>query len=255
MALLASLIAVSPSIAAPAVAAAETGARVIHVATTAGQPVYQRITMSLDKAAIVELDTEAHDVLVSNPDIVDAIVRSPHRIFLLATKSGQTNAFFFDANGRQLLSLDIRVEKDVADLAALMKTSLPNSTIEVSALNDNVVLNGTVANAMEATRATDLAASFTGDPKKIVNMLKIAGGEQVMLKVRVAEMDRNIAKQFGVNLSGETSINGVPIVAGAENPYGLLGRALADMSGTGRPAACTAPRRCCRARSTIHSKT
>jgi len=69
---------------------------------------------------------------------------------------------------------------------------------------------------MEATRATDLAASFTGDPKKIVNMLKIAGGEQVMLKVRIAEMDRNIAKQFGVNLTGETSINGVPIVAGAE---------------------------------------
>jgi len=118
--------------AAPSAAPVEAGARVIHVATAAGQPVYQRITMSLDKATIVELDSEAHDVMVSNPDIVDAVVRSPHRIFLLATKSGQTNAFFFDANGRQLLSLDIRVEKDVTDLAALMKTSLPNSTIRKS---------------------------------------------------------------------------------------------------------------------------
>jgi pilus assembly protein CpaC len=205
------------------VAQAEANARVIHVATTSnGQPVYQRMTLSLDKAAIVELDAEAHDVLVSNPDIVDAVVRSPKRIFLLATKSGQTNAFFFDASGHQILSLDIRVEKDVTDLGALIKANLPNSTIAVSALNDNVVLSGQVASALESTRAADLAASFTGDPKKVVNMLKIAGGEQVMLKVRMAEMSRTIAKQFGVDLSSVANINNTP---------GLLGRALSDLSG------------------------
>jgi pilus assembly protein CpaC len=215
----------------PAPSVAEASARVIHVATNAGAPANQRITLALNKAAIVELDTEAHDVLVSDPDIVDAVVRSPKRIFLLATKAGQTNAFFFDAAGKQIFSLDIRVEKDVADLSALMKASLPNSAISVAAMNDNVVLNGTVASAMEASRAAELAAGFAGDPKKVVNLLKIAGGEQVMLKVRVAEMDRNIAKQFGVNLTGETTINGVPLVGGTANPYGLIGKALSDISG------------------------
>ena len=189
------------------------------------------MTLSLDKAVIVELDTEAHDVLVSSPDIVDAVVRSPKRIFLLGTKSGQTNAFFFDANGRQILSLDIRVEKDVTDLGSLMKTSLPNSAITVQAMNDNVVLTGEVSSATEFSRAGDLAASFTGDPKKVVNMLQVAGGEQVMLKVRMAEMDRNIAKQFGVNLAGATNVNGMPIIAATANPYGLLGQALSDLSG------------------------
>ena len=67
-------------------------------------------------------------------------------------------------------------------------------------MNDNVVLTGTVADAQDSARAQDLAASFAGDPKKVVNMLRIAGGEQVMLKVRIAEMDRTIAKQFGINL-------------------------------------------------------
>ena len=81
---------------------------------------------------MVELDTEAHDVLVSSPDIVDAVVRSPKRIFLLGLKTGQTNAFFFDTDGHQILSLDIRVEKDVTDLAAMMKANLPNSAIKVA---------------------------------------------------------------------------------------------------------------------------
>ena len=74
---------------------------------------------------MVQLDADARDVLVSNPDIVDAVVRTPRRIFLLATKVGQTNAFFFDAAGKQILTLDIRVEKDVVDLSGLMKMPCP----------------------------------------------------------------------------------------------------------------------------------
>jgi len=216
----------------------EASARIIHVSATAGSPAHQSITLGAGKSAVVELDTEAHDVLVSSPDIVDAVVRSPKRIFLLGLKTGQTNAFFFDADGHQILSLDIRVEKDVTDLSTMMKADLPNSAIKVSAMNDTVVLSGSVASAQEATRAQDLAASFTGDPKKVVNMLGIAGGEQVMLKVRIAEMDRNIAKQFGVNLGGAFNAAGVPMALGTSNPYGLLGHALSDASGAQFGSSC-----------------
>jgi pilus assembly protein CpaC len=209
----------------------DANARIIVVSTKSGSPTHQSITLGMGKSAVVELDTEAHDVLVSSPDIVDAVVRSPRRIFLLGLKTGQTNAFFFDASGHQILSIDVRVEKDVTDLSTLMKADLPNSAIKVSAMNDNVVLSGSVASAEESTRAGDLAAGFTGDPKKVVNMLGIAGGEQVMLKVRIAEMDRNIAKQFGVNLAGAGNIGGVPIAIGTSNPFGLLGHALSDASG------------------------
>jgi pilus assembly protein CpaC len=104
----------------------ENDARVIRIATGQGQPANQRVTLGLNKAAIVELDNDAKDVLVSSPDIADAIIKTPRRIFLLGTKTGQTNAFFFDDHGHQLLSLDIRVEKDVADLAAMIRTNLPN---------------------------------------------------------------------------------------------------------------------------------
>jgi len=227
-----------PAAAADRVPLDEASARLIQVPAASGSPIHESVTLGVGKSAVVELGSEAHDVLVSSPDIVDAVVRSPKRIFLLGLKTGQTNAFFFDADGHQILSLDVRVEKDVTDLSTMMKADLPNSAIKVSAMNDSVVLSGTVASAQEATRAQDLAASFTGDPKKVVNMLGIAGGEQVMLKVRIAEMDRNIAKQFGINASGALSAAGVPISLGTSNPYGLLGHALSDASGGQIGSAC-----------------
>ena len=203
--------------------------KVLNVSTRGAG--HQRITLALGKAALVQLDADARDVLVSSPDIVDAVVRTPRRIFLLAMKTGQTNAFFFDAAGHQILTIDIRVERDVTDLGGMMRDNFPGSNIHVSAMNDNVVLTGTVSSATVSTRAQDLAASFAGDPKKVVNMIKIAANEQVMLKVRVAEMQRTIAKQFGVNLSEAAVAAGVPIIASTGNQFGLIGRALSDASG------------------------
>lgn len=206
--------------------------RIINVSARSGGPVHQNLTLGLDKAAIVQIDTDARDVLVADPDVVDAVVRTPRRIFLLAQKTGQTNAFFFDAAGRQIFALDIRVEKDVTDLATLIAKSMPGSNIRVSAMNDNVVLSGRVDNALQSTRAQDIAARFAGDPAKVVNMLQVAGSEQVMLKVRISEMQRQVAKQFGIDLASAAVVNGVPITASTSNPYGLIGQALSDLSGT-----------------------
>jgi pilus assembly protein CpaC len=214
-------------------------ARVILVATRSNGPVHQRLILPLDKAAIVQIDADARDVLVSNPEIVDAVVRTPRRIFLLAMKAGQTNAFFFDAAGHQLLSLDIRVEKDVTDLIHLIRSELPGTNVKVSAMNDNVVLTGKVPNAMASNRAQDIAARFAGDPAKVVNMLQISGSEQVMLKVRIAEVQRQVAKQLGIDLAGAAVINGVPLMAATSNPYGLMGQALSDLSGAKIGSVCT----------------
>ena len=232
------LAAADPAIAAPR--ADEDGApRVISVSTRSDGPVHQRLILPLDKAAIVQIDADARDVLVSNPEIVDAVVRTPRRIFLLAMKGGQTNAFFFDAAGRQLASLDIRVERDVTDLAHLIRQDFPGSDVNVSAMNDNVVLSGKVSSAQESTRAQDVAARFAGDPAKVVNMLQISGSEQVMLKVRIAEVQRQVAKQLGIDLAGAAVVNGVPLAAATSNPYGLMGAALSDLSGAKIGSVCT----------------
>lgn len=207
-----------------------TPPRVISISTRGGA-VAQRIVLGLNKAAVVQLDADARDVLVSSPDIVDAVVRSPRRVFLLALKTGQTNAFFFDGAGHQLASIDIRVEKDVTDLSSILRTELPGSNIKVSAINDHVVLSGSVASAQESARAQDLAARFAADPAKVVNMLKVPGSEQVMIRVRVAEMQRTIAKQFGIDLASAAVVAGVPIAASSAPQFALVGRALNDLVG------------------------
>ncbi len=214
--------------------------RVISVSVRDGTPLHQHVTLGLNKALIVQIDTDARDVLVADPDIVDAVVRTPRRVFLLAQKTGQTNAFFFDAAGRQIFALDIRVEKDVTDLATLIAKNMPGSNIRVSAMNDNVVLSGKVDSALQSTRAQDIAARFAGDPAKVVNMLQITGSQQVMLKVRISEMERQVAKQFGIDLAGAAMVNGTPIAVSTSNPYGLMGQALSDLSGTQIGQVCSA---------------
>src|SRR5271163_3088551 len=225
-----------PCVAGPQlrVDADSAGTREITVATRAGQT--ERITLALGKAAVVRLDMDARDVLVSDPGIVNAVVRTPRRVFLLAQKIGQTNAFFFDGAGHQVLSVDIRVERDVSDLITMIHADIPGSNVRVSALNDNLVLTGTVASAQDAARAQDLAAQFVRLPgsqvdlTKVVNMLKIGAHEQVLLKVRVAEMERQVAKQFGINLNAMAQIGTVPLSLETSNPYGLAGQALSAMS-------------------------
>ena len=209
--------------------AATADAPVVRVSARGGQS--QRIVLSFNKAEIIELDSDVKDVDVAGPDIVDAVVKSPRRILLIAQKVGQTNIFFSDSSGRRLLSLDVRVEKDTADLASLMRLTMPNADIRVTSIADNVVLAGNVASNLDVTRAAALAAAFTGDTKKVINMLSVSGVQQVILKVRVAEMSRNIAKQFSVNTASAVNIGGVPILPTTNNPYGLLGHALSDASG------------------------
>src|SRR5689334_6328730 len=202
--------------------------RVITISTRAGA-FAQRVTLGVNKAAIVQLDGDARDVLVSSPDIVDAVVRTPRRIFLLGLKTGQTNAFFFDGGGHQLGSLEIRVEKDTADLSNMMRTALPGSSIKVAAVNDHIVLTGSVMSAEASARAQDMAGRFAGDPTKVVNMLKVPGSEQVMLRVRVAEMQRSIAKQFGIDLATAAVVGGVPLAAASAPQFALVGKALNDL--------------------------
>lgn len=173
------------------------------------------IVLPLNKAAIVELPTAASDVLVSQPAVVDAVIRSSQRVYLLGLQVGQTNAFFFDAEGRQILNLEIQVERDVDALSDLISRLMPDSRITVEAINDNVVLRGSVPSGVQAANAADIAGRFIGDPEKVVTMVSIRDREQVMLKVRVVEMQRSLIKQLGIDPSGFASLSNSTLEAAA----------------------------------------
>jgi pilus assembly protein CpaC len=209
--------------AAAVTAAVNEDAPLVKIDTGGVSQNSRNIVLGLSKAAIVELPVAARDVLVSNPKIVDAVVRTNRRTYLIGMEVGQTNAFFFNDKGQQILNLEIRVERDLAELRTIMRHYFPDSRIDVQAMNDHVVLSGLVANASDADKARDLAARFIGKPDQVLNMLAIEGKEQVMLKVTVAEMQRNVIKQLGVNLTNTADIGDLALRLSTNNQFSLQG--------------------------------
>ena len=195
-------------------------------------PQTRAVRIGRNKSVLVELPRELRDVIASSPEIVDVMVQTAGRVYLIGKGLGQSNAFFFDTNGEQILNLEIVVENDTAPLAAMLNRLLPGSDIQVEILNDTVVLTGSVRSPTDSNRANDLASRFMAPAdsdsragNKVINMLTVEAEEQVMLKVVVAEVQREALKQFGVNLgavinSGNfvTSIlssNALPLTAAA----------------------------------------
>lgn len=195
--LLGAVLASAALFAAPAAAFAQSTVKVDLGGGRAARP----LTLPRGKSAIIDLPVDARDVLVSDPKVADAVLRTPRRIYVLGVGPGQTDATFFDASGRQILSLDIRVDQPTSAVEETIKRVAPDADVKVEAVDDSLILTGTVADAAESDRVQKVAEHFVGKPDLVVNSLSIRAPEQVMIKVRVVEMQRNLIKQLGFNTS------------------------------------------------------
>jgi len=200
--------------------------RVLRVDRIGPNQRIKHIKIGLNKSLIIRLPKGARDVLVSNPKKVDAVVRSANLTYLIGMEVGQTNVFFFDENGREMLILEVEVERDLTTLRKMIRRLLPNADVIVEAINDNVVLSGVARSSSEANRARQLAARFAGDEKNVLNLIQVSGKEQVLLKVTIAEMQRDVLKQLGVDLSAAVEIGNKVINFASINPFSVAGSAL-----------------------------
>ncbi|HWU81741.1 MAG TPA: type II and III secretion system protein family protein, partial [Caulobacter sp.] len=192
----------------------------------------QTLNLSRGKSAIIELPVDVRDMLVTNPAVADAVLRGPRRIYVLGMALGATDAVFFDASGRKILSLAIRVEQDSTALEETLRRVLPNANIQVQAIRDSVILTGAVANANEAGVASQIASKFVDKPENVLNMLTIAGKDQVMLKVRIVEVQRNIIKQLGFNTGAVLGqLGGAQYSFGMSPTFGVNGALVGGMTG------------------------
>lgn len=162
------------------------------------------IVLPFSKSTVIELPENVMDVIVSNPAVVDAVVHTSRRTMLIGKKAGQTNVYFYSHDGRELLNIDIRVERDIGGLEGLIAKNAPDSKVEVQVFNSNILLTGSVPNAAAMDRVEKLARMWlgtSGAKGEIVNLLAVEGKDQVMLKVRIVEMQRSVTKQMGLDLS------------------------------------------------------
>ena len=174
---------------------------VTHISLSASGPASRTLALGKGKSALVDLPIDARDVTVTSPAVADVVLRTPRRISVLGIASGQTDAVFFDGMGKPILSLDIRVDQDGSAAAQTIARVLPYAHIRVEAVNNSLVLTGQVPNASDSDKAQQIATQFVDKPEHVLNMLTVAGKEQVMLKVRVVEVQRTAIKQLGFNMS------------------------------------------------------
>jgi pilus assembly protein CpaC len=233
----------------------------------------QSIKLAINKSVFIDLPRDARDVLVSNPNVVDAVIRTPRRLYLTAIppdaaqttggpqgSGGQTNVIVFDRAGVPIVSLDVSIEQqDTNTIKEMLSRLIPDSVIEVEWVSGNIVLSGSVKSEIDARKANDIAVAFlgvlpppgsqsqtaigstaavaAGQPggagshsqttitsavagiPKVINLLSIEGQDQVHLKVTVAEIQRNAAKELGVDLNGALTLGQFKAAFQTVNPF------------------------------------
>ena len=198
----------------------------LQVAASEGQSRF--VPLGIGKSVVLDLPRDIKDVLVADPKIANAVVRSARRAYLIGATVGQTNVYFFDAEGKQIAGFDIAVTRDLNGVRAALRQVLPNSDIRVEGVGDGVMLAGFAANPTEAQQAVDLAARLVGDANKVVNGLAVRGRDQIMLKVTVAEVQRDIIKQLGVDLNATLGFGSAIVNFSSNNPFSATGQPITD---------------------------
>ena len=184
-----------------------------------GQMNARFLALGIGKSAVIDLPRDIKDVLVADPKIANAVVRSAQRAYIIGAAVGQTNIVFFDSAGQQIVAYDIAVTRDLNGVRAALKQTLPNADIHIEGVGDGVILSGSVSSPIEAQQAGDLATRLVGGADKVVNSIAVRGRDQVMLKVTVAEVSRSIIKQLGIDLSATLNYGTAAVTFNNANPF------------------------------------
>ena len=184
------------------------------------------LALGIGKSVVIDLPRDIKDVLVADPKIATAVIRTAQRAYIIGAAVGQTNIVFFDSAGQQIAAYDIAVKRDLNGVRAALKQTLPNSDIQIEGVGDGVMLSGSVASPIEAQQAGDLAARLAGGADKVVNSITVRGRDQVMLKVTVAEVSRSIIKQMGIDLSASLNYGNSAVTFNNTNPFTANGQPL-----------------------------
>ncbi|WP_445809481.1 type II and III secretion system protein family protein [Yoonia sp.] len=209
-------VALSMTAAAPAMAQDST-LRVLRGAAS------NALDVPMNRAVVVESDVPFTELSIANPGIADISSLSDRTIYVLGKEPGRTTLTLLSADGRLITNVDVHVAPDMAEFKERLTQILPSENIEVRTANNGIVLSGTVSSTARLDRALDLAQRYA--PDRVSNLMSVGGTQQVMLKVRFAEMQRSVSKALSSSLSlnGTSLQNGRNIRGGSNTTVGQAG--------------------------------
>ncbi|SLN20181.1 Type II secretion system protein D precursor [Roseovarius albus] len=189
----------------------------------------RNLSVPMNRAIVVESDTPFAELSIANPAIADFSTLSDRTIYILGKSPGRTTLTLLDETGRLITNVEVHVAADVAEFKERLQQILPGERIEVRTANDGIVLSGTVSSITRMDRALDLAQRYA--PERVSNLMSVSGQQQVMLKVRFAEMQRSVSKQLSTSLA----IDGLGGVSGGLG-VGIAGANLGSAAAGSQPA-------------------
>ncbi|MBR9843054.1 MAG: type II and III secretion system protein family protein [Rhodobacteraceae bacterium] len=170
------------------------------------------LNVPMNRAVVVESDTAFAELSIANPAIADISSLSDRSIYVLGKAPGATTLTLLDASGRLITNVEVRVAPDISEFKERLRQILPGEKIEVRTANDGIVISGTVSSAQRLQRALDLAQRYA--PERVTNLMTVGGVQQVMLKVRFAEVQRSVSKALAAQFSS-TGARGLTSTLGA----------------------------------------
>lgn len=212
--------------AAPAMAA-DTYSLRLHDSLKSGE-----LDLAVGKTKLISSPAHLKQITIGNPDVADVKLLNSKKVMIQGKKAGHTNLAFRDRKMELIALLDVVVGYDIEAIKHKIHQVLPNEPgIEVRSANANVILSGEVSNALAMDSALVVARSFA--PQSVTNLMQVGGGQQVMLEVRIAEVERSSLRQLGIQGTLNGSVGRVGLnaaanaaVTGAFGTVGLVYRGL-----------------------------
>jgi pilus assembly protein CpaC len=173
------------------------------------------LNVPMNRAVVVESDTPFAELSIANPGIADISTLSDRSIYVLGKAPGRTTLTLLSPDGQLIANVEVQVSPDVAEFKERLRQILPGENIEVRTANDGIVLSGTVSSTAKLDRALDLANRYA--PERVSNLMTVGGTQQVMLKVRFAEMQRSVAKNLSSSIGIRSNSGSVGGFVGTGN--------------------------------------
>jgi len=172
----------------------------------AAAPAAESMALALNKAKLITLAVPIRDVIIANPNITDVIVKTPRQVYLVGQGTGETSVFFVGLDNNVVKHLVVEVEANLDEARQALRELLPDADIKLRNVNSNVVMSGVVRSAQEVADALRIVSRYVEydddeGEERVINMLRITQDQQVMLKVRVGEIQRSTTKALGFNSS------------------------------------------------------
>jgi pilus assembly protein CpaC len=172
----------------------------------------ETLTLSQNTGTLVRLGSPMSDVFVANDSIADVQVRSSTQLYVFGKTSGETTVYATDKSGRVVYAANVRVGTNAGSVGEMLRLAMPEASIQATPMNNLVLLTGTVASPNDVEEAQRLVQAYVGEGTQVVSRLRSATPLQVMLKVKIAEVNRSLVKEIGVNLLA--SGNNVSVLQG-----------------------------------------